>query len=223
MIGVELRRAPVDELGAACDESADSGKDGDLARLDARQRADVDHRRSALLAQLAQRRHARARQPVAADVADRDVAQQARQRVADRRRQARQHDRGLLGRPAEDVAMDDVDGRADRERDGDAVLGEIEGDLGAGVAHADDEHALAGERRRVAVVAAVDDPPAGPNRSSPSIFGANGWLFAPVVTTTASEAKVRPERVEVRQRPAGSRTIAVASSPKHGSMPACAA
>ena len=153
-------RAPVDEIGAACDEPADAGKDGDLARLDARQRADVDHRRSALLAQLAQRRHARARQPVAADVADRDVAQQARQRIADRRRQARQQDRGLLRRPAEDVAMDDVDGRANRQRDGDAVLGEIEGDLGAGVAHADDEHALARERRGVAVVAAVDDPAA---------------------------------------------------------------
>ena len=56
---------------------------------------------------------------------------------------------------------------------GDAVLGEIEGDLRAGVAQADDEDAPARERRRVAVVAAVEDPAAAAaKRSSPSIFGA---------------------------------------------------
>ena len=75
--------------------------------------------------------------------------------------------------------------------DVDATLGEVERDLGAGVAHADDEHALAGEGRGVAVVAAVqhaagEQLPVGERREL-------GTTLAPVATTTCG-ARTRARR-----------------------------
>ena len=66
---VERRTAPVDELGASGVETTNSRVDRDLAGLDSGQRADVDHRRMTVLAQLAQRRDRRATQAVATEVA----------------------------------------------------------------------------------------------------------------------------------------------------------
>ena len=90
----------------------------------------------------------------------------------------------------------------------DALLGEIERDLRAGVAEADDEDAVAGERRGVAVVAAVRDG-AGERRLAFDLRQPTATLLAPVVTTTTRERKTRPMACVVRHAPSSSRTIAV--------------
>ena len=78
-------------------------------------------------------------------------------RVAQLERQPPDADRGQLRRQAEEVAGHDVHRRAHRQRRARAVLGEIERDLRAGVAGADDQHPLAREPIGVAVVPRMHD------------------------------------------------------------------
>ena len=62
-----------------------------------------------------------------------------------------------LDRNAEQIARHDVHAVAQRDRRPRAVLGEIERDLRAGIAHADHQHRLAGERLGVGILRAVND------------------------------------------------------------------
>jgi len=70
---VERRLSAVDEAHAIGREAIDAWEHRDLARLDARQGADVDDRRAAVFAQLPERRQLGPLEAVAVDVADRTL------------------------------------------------------------------------------------------------------------------------------------------------------
>ncbi len=108
-------------------------------------------------AQLRRRRHRRARDAQARQVADGEALQQAADRVGDRGRQPREQHRRALHRLPERVAQHDIDCAAQRDRRPCTVLAEIERDLGSRVAHADDERRSTAQVGAVAIVAAVHD------------------------------------------------------------------
>ena len=193
------------------DEAIETGVDRDLAGLDACQRADVDHRRAPVLAQLSHRRDARAAQAVAADVADRDVAQEARQRVAEPRRQARQQQRRLLCRPAEHVAMDDVDRRAHRQR-GAAPCSTRSSAISAPVLPMPTTSTRWPAKRAPLRYSRLWRS-APVNAARPSIAGTNGTLLAPVVTTTSPRAEASRRRGWTCA--SGHRRRARSRSPRH--------
>ena len=121
-----------------------------------------------------------ARHPVGAEVGLLHHGEHLGDPVDQPRGQAAHQDAGRLRRPAHPRARQDVRRGADAEPDlGGAVLGQVGGDLHAGVAGSDDEHVTPGVRAAVAVVAGHHDlagevGQAGPVRLDRGVVVAGG-------------------------------------------------
>src|SRR5262249_36218065 len=125
--------------------------------------ADVEHRNLRQLGNLLQDALLRPPDAVFRRVAERQVKNEWEERIvgAHGERFARQRGDHLYGY-AEKVTRGDMNAVAQRDGRLRAALGQIESNLCAGIAHADDQDGLAGKRRGVEVVRAVDEPTGKP-------------------------------------------------------------
>src|SRR5262249_27229867 len=147
----------VDEADLVGPERFDPRPDRDRALADEVEGADVEERNALVDADLRHRAVGQRFEPEALERTEVEPRDEAGDGVADEvREQLEEKAPGEDGN-AKEVARHDVDRAADRERGMSALLVEIDGDLAAGVAEADDEDALALERRAAPVFGAVQD------------------------------------------------------------------
>ena len=154
---VECFALAVGEYDTVGSHAIDAATNRNRAVPDLRQRADVDQRHVAVLLHHPPRSLGSAAQSELLEIADRKPQHRRVDGIDQPRRQMPVQDHPGQDRNPQEIARDHLDRTAHGERDIDVSFGEIERDLAARIAEADHEHALADERRGIAIVVAVKD------------------------------------------------------------------
>jgi hypothetical protein len=162
----------VGEARARGVEGRDARHDLDLTPADPGDGADVEERDARVPADLGHRPVGELGEAERLDASERQEADEPGDGVGDAQRQDAQRDAPGEDRQPEEIAGDDVDRAANRHARPRAVLGEVDGDLAAGVAESDDQHALAHPFGAVSVLELCRTLP--PKLSSPGQLGRCG-------------------------------------------------
>ncbi len=155
--GVEFFGACIGEYHTVGREAIDTAAHLDRAIPDFGERADVDQRYASILFNHLTRSLRGTPEAELLEIAHRQPQHRRVDEIDETRGQPPVQDRPRQNRKAEQIARYDLHRTANGQCDIDAGIGEIKRDLAAGIAEADDEHALAGIRLGISIAAAVDD------------------------------------------------------------------
>ena len=155
--GVEFFGARIAEYDTVGREAIDTAAHLDRAVPDFGERADIDQRHASILFNHLARSLRGTPETELLEIADRQPQHRRVDEIDETRGQPPVQDRPRQNGKAEQIARNDLDRTANGQGDIDAAIGEIERDLAAGIAEADDEHAPAGKRLGILIVAAVND------------------------------------------------------------------
>ena len=186
---VEIFASPIVEHDAVVRQAVDPAAYLDGAVPDPAERADIDQRDAAVFGDHLARSFGRAAQTETFHRAEREPQYRRVDEIDHTRRQLQTpvEDRPGQDRQTQQIARQDLNRAANRERDIDAGLRQIERDLAARIAKPHHQHPLAQIRRRIAVFAAMDD---GPSIRSPNPARMDGVVRWPCLS--------RPPRWEPR-------------------------